>query len=235
MNRIILPLDNLSWSETKPILEKTQGLVWGYKLRKVILEKSIGIIDRIKDYGNVMIDFKLYDIPMAITESLHEHFDCGALISTVHCTAQYEPNGTLDPVGIVGVTILTSFSDEQFKKYYKGPEIIDTVREMVWFAKNNKYGYIVCSPLELEFLKDIKIIKICPGIRPLWYDKSDDQRRVSTPSYAIKNGAGLLVIGRPLLNVPNIKEAIYKTNLEISKALTERSDYVKDNSQMGIR
>lgn len=220
-NRIILPLDNIKWADAKEIIKKTSGLVWGYKVRKVLLEKGLKIIPSIARHGKVMVDFKLYDIPSAITESLREHFINGTTTSTVHCTADYssEDSMLIPPIKIAGVTILTSMKFESFSKYYKGPEIIDTVREMVKSAVDKKYGYIVCSPLELEFLQEMSIAKICPGIRPMWYDKDDDQDRVSSPSYAIKNGATHLVIGRPILNNVNMVDAIKRTNDEINSAI----------------
>lgn len=218
-NRIILPLDHTNIDESVKIMEETKGMVWGYKVRKIILDEGISIIKDLKQFGNIMIDFKLYDIPSAITESLQTHFKNGADISTVHCSSDYVPDNSIDNLGIVGVTILTSMTRESFNKYYRGPEISQTVIDMAKNAVDHDYGYLVCSPLELKFLRDIKIIKICPGIRPNWYVKSDDQDRVSTPSYAIKNGAGLLVIGRPILNAPDRQKAIHQTNIEIDDAL----------------
>lgn len=219
-SRIILPLDNLKWDDAKEIVKKTSGLVWGYKVRRVLLEKGLKIISTIGRHGKVMVDFKLYDIPSAITESLREHFINGATVSTVHCSADYntEDSMLIPPVKIAGVTILTSMKFESFSKYYRGPEIIDTVKEMVKSSIDKHYGYVVCSPLELEFLIDTLIAKICPGIRPMWYDKDDDQDRVSSPSYAIKNGATLLVIGRPILTSSNMVDAIKRTNDEVESA-----------------
>lgn len=218
-NRIILPLDNMDIDIAFKIMRETKGMVWGYKVRKIIIDEGISVIRDLKQYGNIMVDFKLYDIPSAITESLQTHFRDGADISTIHCSSDYIPDDNVSNLRIAGVTILTSMTGESFNKYYRGPEILHTVIEMAKNAAEHDYGYLVCSPLELEFLNNIKIIKICPGIRPVWYDKSDDQDRVSTPSYAIKNGAGLLVIGRPILSALDRQKAIVQTNNEINETL----------------
>ena len=227
--RIILPLDNLDFITSIKIMKETKGLVWGYKLRRTILEKGISVIRHLKQFGNIMVDFKLFDIPTAITESLETHFQNGADISTVHCTADYIPPDNINTQNIVGVTVLTSMSVESFNKYYKGSSIQQTVIEMAKNIVKFNYGYLVCSPLELKYLQDTKIKKICPGIRPIWYDKSDDQNRVSTPSYAIKNGAELLVIGRPIFQAIDIQEAIQKTNIEINESIKEMSDDTNKN------
>ena len=52
------------------------------------------------------------------------------------------------------------------------------------------------------------------------YQAQDDQKRTATPSEAIRDGAHLLVIGRPLLNADNMVEAIVRTNEEIAGVST---------------
>ncbi len=216
MNRIILPLDNKPWKEAKEIIEMTSGLVWGYKLRRTILENGIGSINQTKKYGNVMVDFKLYDIPSAMDEAVRLFADAGADIITVHCTSGWKP---MQHSKIAGVTILTSMDYHQFRRYYKGHYKFQSVGPMVELmahdADSYGYGYIVCSPQEVELLKHISCKKICPGIRPEWYSREDDQKRTATPRQAIEDGADLLVIGRPILNDNNMIEAIQKTNKEI--------------------
>ena len=222
-NRIILPLDDLTWEEAYPILVATKGMVWGYKLRKVILEKGIFIINKVKEFGNVMVDFKLYDIPSAMTESIIYHQQNGADITTVHCTAQYIPQKGVDITKVAGVTILTSFGNDVFN-HYKNIGIPGLVKQMCEEISSENYGYVVCSPIDLQDLRDINIKKITPGIRPIWETGKwvDDQARISTPAAAIKAGADLLVIGRPILKADNIVSAVMKTNDEIEKALENK-------------
>lgn len=221
MNRIILPLDDLSWEDALPIIKATSGMVWGYKIRKVVLEMGIDIISEIKQYGNVMVDFKLYDIPSAMTESLKYHIQCGADITTVHCTAQYAPTPDVDSKKLAGVTILTSFGPEVFNYYDDSQSIEQLVEAMCLDCNVQQFGYLVCSPLELKRISGYGIKKITPGIRPEWYSPEDDQERVSTPANAIAAGADLLVIGRPILTAGNIITAIEQTNEEIESGIPE--------------
>ena len=64
-------------------------------------------------------------------------------------------------------------------------------------AKKAKLDAIVCSPLEVKFVREIfdKEI-ITPGIRIS--SKLDDQKRVMTPRAAFNQGSDWLVIGRSL-------------------------------------
>lgn len=217
-SRIILPLDNIAWDDARRIFELTQGLVWGYKLRRSVLERGLTVVAEAKKYGNVMLDFKLYDIPSAMTESLRMHMAAGADITTVHCTAGYDPAAFgMSADHIAGVTILTSTTTGDFNRYYGGESISDMVQRMARDAEG-RYEYLVCSPRELQQIGSLQIRKICPGIRPSWYTADDDQQRTATPADAIRDGADLLVIGRPILAAKNVAEALERTNAEVGAA-----------------
>jgi len=218
-SRIILPLDHMDWEKAEMIMEMTQGMVWGYKIRKTILEKGLCVIQKAKEYGNVMVDFKLYDIPSAIDESVKSHLESGADITTVHCTAGYIPV-PVQAKHIAGVTILTSMGSYQYEKYYRGA-MDSVIRSMALDAETFRYGYVVCSAQDLTGDVPLPVHntkKICPGIRPQWYQENDDQKRTMTPKDAVEAGADLLVIGRPILNSSDPIKAIQRTNEEIESA-----------------
>ena len=84
----------------------------------------------------------------------------------------------------------------------------DTVKQLAKRCYDWGYGYLVCSPQDLDLISDIKIKKICPGVRPEWYTTSDDQKRTMTPSEAISKGADYLVIGRPILESNDMISAV---------------------------
>ncbi|MEO0646077.1 MAG: orotidine 5'-phosphate decarboxylase / HUMPS family protein, partial [Cyanobacteria bacterium J06650_10] len=56
---------------------------------------------------------------------------------------------------------------------------------------------------------------ICPGVRPTWAQKGDQQRAM-TPREAIAQGADYLVIGRPITQAENPAEAIAQICAEIA-------------------
>ena len=218
-SKIILPLDHFPWREATEIIEQTQGQVWGYKIRRSVLEEGLAVIPQIKPYGKVMLDFKLYDIPSAMTESLKMHLAAGADITTVHCTSGYDPQTEgISHRHLAGVTILTSMDQQGFDCHYKGRSIVDMVVQMARDAVS-RYEYLVCSPGDLDDIGLLNIKKICPGIRPEWYKTKDDQHRIATPAAAVRNGADLLVIGRPILKADDIVEAVARTNAEIETVL----------------
>jgi len=221
-SRIILPLDHVQWDQARDIMRRTEGLVWGYKIRRSVLDRGLTVIPDIKRHGRVMLDFKLYDIPSAMTESLTLHLTADADITTVHCTSGYDPAAHgLTKDHIAGVTILTSMGREDFKRYYRGESPQQMVAQMAAEAVS-RYAYLVCSATDLESIQALDIKKICPGIRPSWYQEDDDQHRTGTPAAAIRQGADLLVIGRPLLGADDIVGALERTNAEIAQTLSAR-------------
>jgi len=73
-----------------------------------------------------------------------------------------------------------------------------------------------------EEAKDIKkncgkdFLVITPGVRPSWA-KAGDQKRVATPSEAIKAGADYIVVGRPVIEAPDPIEAVKKILKELEQ------------------
>jgi orotidine-5'-phosphate decarboxylase len=62
---------------------------------------------------------------------------------------------------------------------------------------------------------------VSPGIRPTWAT-ADDQKRITTPTQAIKFGSDYLVVGRPITNNDNPRRAAQMVIDEIDAALDER-------------
>ena len=111
-------------------------------------------------------------------------------------------------IKIFGVTALTSLADEDSKKIYTR-STIDQVIAMIELAKTSSIDGIVCSPLELSYVKNnSNLITITPGIRIK--DLKDDQTRTMTPKEAIANGSDFLVIGRPITASGDIQNSLKK-------------------------
>ena len=114
---------------------------------------------------------------------------------------------------ILGVSILTSLDSVQTKKYYNNKNLEDLVKKFVKYARNHKLDGVVCSPREIKYIrKEVgsRFLIVTPGIRIKQID--DDQKRVLTPQEAIKLGADLIVIGRPITKSRNPLDLIRKIN-----------------------
>ena len=135
--------------------------------------------------------------------------------------------GAKGRVGVLGVTLLTSISSEDImaagfrKPFYE--DLTRLIIERADMAKAAGCVGIVCSGQEVKQVKKTlgrDFIAVTPGIRPNWDDmKTDDQKRVVTPAMAVKNGSDYLVIGRPIRDANNPKEAALRIAEEIETVL----------------
>jgi orotidine-5'-phosphate decarboxylase len=101
---------------------------------------------------------------------------------------------------ILGVTVLTSLSDDDLKIMGHLIPAADQVRRLASLAEDCGLDGVVCSPHELRELRTLcgkNFTLVCPGIRPKG-SKEDDQKRTLTPAEAIAAGANYLVMGRPI-------------------------------------
>lgn len=223
--RVIIPLDGMTEGQALEVAEMLKGQVWGFKVNDLLVDCGVGIITKLKEFGNVMADPKLYDIPNTVKNAAGKIKVAGADLITVHASGGPEmlkEAAVAAPENILAVTILTSFAEEGCREIY-GAGVQEKVLQFACAAQKSGCRGIVCSGKELELFAERgdleNLIKVVPGIRPAWHAKEDDQKRVVTPAQAIFTGATLLVIGRPITAARDLIEAIEKTNEEISEAL----------------
>ena len=135
--------------------------------------------------------------------------------------------GGKDKVGVLGVTVLTSILNEDlesagFRKIFYD-DLTRLVIKRAGMAKQAGCKGIVCSALEVRMIKETfgqDFIAVTPGIRPGWdVHGKNDQRRVTTPARAIENGSDYLVIGRPIRDAKDPKDAAVRIAEEIETVL----------------
>ena len=76
---------------------------------------------------------------------------------------------------------------------------------------------VVCSAKEVTLLREHlpkDFLLVTPGIRPVG-SALDDQKRVLTPSEALKMGSNYLVIGRPITQSPKPSETLQQICLSL--------------------
>ena len=126
------------------------------------------------------------------------------------------------PPIILAVTLLTSISEDILKNELKND--LTPKEYVLQMAKNAKIAGldgVVASAKELLYIKEEMgedFIVLTPGIRPKW-SCTDDQKRIATPSEAIKNGADYIVLGRAITKAENKIEAIEKVYKEIQEVI----------------
>jgi orotidine-5'-phosphate decarboxylase len=157
----------------------------------------------------VFLDLKLHDIPNTVAGAARAVAKLRPEILTVHAAggsdmikaAVEAAPGTM----IAAVTLLTSIGDKDLAELGVDGSVSDTVRRLAVLAVGAGARGLVCSPQEVAAVRaevGPDILLITPGIRAAGAT-SDDQARIATPEEALKAGADLLVVGRPITRAPD--------------------------------
>lgn len=222
--RVIVALDNLDESSALELAATLSGTVWGFKVNDLLLQCGVSILEKLRAHGGVFADAKVHEIPNTTRNSVKRLASAGASIITVHASgggamlaaAKEAAGDTM----VCAVTVLTSLSDADTRSIYSSTSQ-EAVIKFASIASQSGIDGVICSPQELIALNEDKrckeLIKVCPGVRPDWYATPDDQSRVATPAAAIKDGASLLVVGRPIVSAKDPLAAAKRIEDEIAK------------------
>jgi len=158
----------------------------------------------------IFLDLKLHDIPATVGRAAANCAACGASMLTVHAAGGRKmleaavegarTGSTRDRPKVVAVTVLTSLDSAALRELgaEKTPE--ELVSLWAGLAQESGLDGVVASAQEAAVLRrdfGSDIVIVTPGIRPA-SSAADDQRRVVTPADAVRAGADVLVVGRPI-------------------------------------
>ena len=110
------------------------------------------------------------------------------------------------------VTVLTSKTSELVIDEFNGREPADQVNYYAKKLQECGLTDIVCSPKEIDIVKQYGLDINTPGVR-LAASSTDDQARVDTPHNAIANGARRIVVGRDIYRADRDQPADIVTNI----------------------
>ena len=169
------------------------------------------IIEKLNELGfDIFLDLKFHDIPNTVKKAVEVAIKMGVWMLNVHSLggkemlrAAYEvvEKVSIKPL-LVGVTVLTSLNDKSLKEVGLGLNTEDQVLLLAELCQAEGLNGVVCSANELSVLRkhlEEDFLLVTPGIRSSGQE-SDDQKRISTASEAISNGADYIVIGREISN-----------------------------------
>lgn len=232
---IIFPLDVSSSDEAKRYVELLADHVGLFKVGlELFIRSGPEIVTFINgtDAAGVFLDLKLHDIPATVSRAMSGIADLGVRFTTVHCGETIQMleaavDGGRGKIQIIGVTVLTSVSAEDVRaagyrsEFY--PDISRLVLKRAQMARAAGCAGVVCSGLEARMIKDNlgqAFITVTPGIRSQWSaQEQDDQKRIATPAWAVKNGSDYLVIGRPIRRADNPRQAAERIAAEIETVI----------------
>jgi orotidine-5'-phosphate decarboxylase len=182
------------------------------------------------DLGSqVFLDLKLHDIPETVERAVATAGQLGARYLTLHAAggprmleaaaqrAEKEGAG----LKLLAVTVLTSLDASDLQAIGVTASPAEHVLRLGKLARGLGIHGLVCSTAEVRALREAlgpDAILVTPGIRPAGAAVGD-QKRVGTPASALKDGASLLVVGRPIRDAAEPVAAAQSILEEMSGAL----------------
>ncbi|NPV71945.1 MAG: orotidine-5'-phosphate decarboxylase [Firmicutes bacterium] len=172
--------------------------------------------------AKVFLDLKFHDIPNTVASAVRQLARLRPAMMTVHAPGGFEMlrqasravgeagsvNGS-KPI-LLAITLLTSIDEKTLREDLMVAESpLEYVVNMARVSQASGIDGVVASPREAERIREVcgrDLLIVTPGIRPSWFGHGD-QKRVATPSQAIRAGADYIVVGRPIIESPDPVDA----------------------------
>lgn len=181
---------------------------------------------------DVFLDLKLHDIPETVERAVASAASLGVRYLTLHAgggprmleaAARRVERERADLV-LLAVTVLTSLDAADLSAVGVTASPLEQAERLADLAAKSGVPGLVCSAAEVAALRarlGPEAVLVTPGIRPRGQARKDDQKRVSTPADAIRAGASLLVVGRPIRDAADPSAAARAVLAEVAEALGE--------------
>ena len=222
--RLFVALDLPSVAEAEAMVETLGDSIDSYKIGLQLLPiGGVELGQRLKARGkNIFYDFKLHDIGATVEKATRSIASLDADLLTVHARpdvirAAVAGKGS-SSLKILGVTVLTSLDRQALLDIGYNDNAENLVMRRVDQALKAGIDGVVSSPLEAAAIRanvPESFLVVTPGVRPAGAD-AGDQKRVATPASALSGGASHLVIGRPITQAKDPKQAAIRICQEMS-------------------
>jgi orotidine-5'-phosphate decarboxylase len=221
--RLICALDVPTRAEAEALVERLGDAVSFYKVGLELLATGgMDLARELKGDGRqVFLDWKLHDIGETVRRAVAAITAAGADLLTVHAepqvmTAAVQGRDGAAQTKILGVTVLTSLTEDDIAAMGYGLGVRDLVEKRIRQALDCGIDGVVASPKEASLARRIAteagrpdFLVVTPGVRPSWAAKND-QARAATPADALRDGASHLVVGRPITAADDPRAAALK-------------------------
>ena len=216
-DRLIFALDVAEVDQAKALVNELADAVTFYKvgMELMMTGEYFDLLDwLLQNEKKVFVDLKLFDVPATVSKAVKRLSQRGAYFTTVHgnqgmmeAAAAAAEKGDLK---ILAVTALTSLDEGDIKDLGFACDVQELVVSRARRALSSGCDGIVASGMELEYIRDEvsdKLLIVTPGIRPVENRPTDDQKRIVSVEQAFQRGADYIVVGRPIKNAANPRQA----------------------------
>ena len=227
-SKIIVALDYEKEAEALALVDQIDPSLCRLKVGKEMFTTlGINFVKQLHQRNfDVFLDLKYHDIPNTVARAVRSAADLGVWMVDLHASGglrmMEEAKRILEPYGkdaplLIAVTVLTSMEDLDLLQIGINASPMEQVLRLAHLTQRAGLDGVVCSPQEVKILRnacgeDFKLVT--PGIRPIGVDFGD-QRRVMTPTAAVRAGSDYLVIGRPITKADNPVEILRSINASI--------------------
>lgn len=241
-DKLIVALDVSKELQAREIVSQLKNEVGGFKVGLQLFTAIGGTLVRemAKSRIKVFLDLKLHDIPNTVAKAAVEaarlgiwmfdiHTVCGSetMLRTVDEIREVCEKERLIPPKILGVTVLTSSTDETLREIGVDLNTTDQVLRLARLASSCGLDGVVASPQEIKMIRDEienkRFLIVTPGIRSTEksriskIDDFDDQKRTMSPGEALGAGADYLVVGRPIIKSKNMIASVKEILADMEK------------------
>src|SRR5487761_2214028 len=194
-DRLIVGLDVPDAAQAAAMVARLGDTVGFYKIgMELIYGGGLPLVERLVGEGKkVFVDLKLHDIPNTVEKATAQIAKLGATFLTVH---GFKPTMRAAKAGVAGSSL------------------------KLLAAREIGIDGIILSPNEVAAMRaklGPEMVLVTPGIRPAGAALGD-QKRVMTPSQALRAGADHLVVARPIVAAPDPRAAAQQILDEMAQA-----------------
>jgi len=224
MQPIIIALDFDSAEQARCLVRTLGDAACFYKIGlELYAAAGMEFVRELKREGyRLFLDLKLYDIGETVSRAVARIAREGVDFLTIHAMrptmAAAVAGKAASQLKLLGVTVLTSFDDDDLKELGYSLNLSELVDLRVRHAMETGMDGIVCSALEVSRVRSIaglKAILVTPGVRSQGAD-AGDQKRIATPAQALADGANYLIVGRQVTRSPDPRSEMLKILSEIT-------------------
>jgi len=232
--KIIVALDTPDLKRAKRLVKLLRHLIPNFKIGSELY--TMHGPDAVKAVrwagGHVFLDLKYHDIPNTVAGAVRAATLMNVFMISIHAAGGREMMEAARRAmeegarkrrvrrrpKLVAVTVLTSMSEEILHSEVGiGASLNETVTRFARMAELTGMDGVVASARELPVRRSAfgrDLLVVTPGIRPAW-SVQGDQTRIVTPEKALALGADYLVIGRPITQAKDPREAAERLIREV--------------------
>ena len=217
-DKLIVALDVPNALAGLKLAQKLDDSVSFYKIGLSMLTGGgLALANELKsEHGKrIFLDMKLFDIGATVENAVRALTQYDIDFLTVHgdphVVSAAKEGASKSNTRILAVTILTSLDRNDLDaSLIKAGDIQHLVIERAERAFEAGANGVIASPQEANLIRALPSSKgkliVTPGVRPKGASLND-QKRITTPSEAIRNGADHIVVGRPIWQSKNPRQA----------------------------